>query len=688
MVIPYITGKKIGLRGAEGEHNHIPLISGEVHYWRLDPAAWRDVLQPVKELGLPVVSTYVCWDFHETTRGHFDFSGETDPRRNLLGFLDLLSAEGFWVLIRPGPYIYSEWRNGGVPDYVAGYHRLDPAFQTLARPYMQAVVAALRPHFATQGGRILLFQADNEVDPWPHWYTEQLGLGNSPGPFQDFLRQCYGDITELNTAWGTGYPAFEAARATAVLLPGERDRLPRYLDFTRFQHWYGTQAARWTVAAYRELGVDIPIYLNTYSGFSTQHWADLEELADLAGPDLYPSREFAQRPNEHRNFIEAVRYTRAYSSLPYIPELESGIWHGWHYEVGALGPNHYRLMCLSALLGGIAGWNWYMLVNRDNWYMSPINEWGRKRPELFTAFQQLVRLYQELDPPALTKLAQTAVTHDPLQRGTERPGQELLQALYEADIDYEFFDVNQGECSQPLLFYAGGAWLSVPAQERLRRYVLEGGHLVCLGAYPRLDDRLRPHNALGIVEPAGILSGAIEKLRLDLAIGPTATPLGIVDSPWLGSYTTVPGEPVLAERRLSGKLTAEELSLQTNLQAGARYTVGYTQESGRGRLTVLGLSPSPELLLALHRYFHIGIPARSVTPGVATAFFQRGQEHYLIAVNNTDQSLTANIELELQDSGPLQITDLTTDDSWNVDRKAPTRIVFPLPRKDGTVLRF
>lgn len=138
----------------------IPLLSGEIHYWRLDPANWRPVLQRAREMGLQVIATYVCWDFHEIEPGRYDFRGETDPRRDLLGFLDLLTAEGFWIILRPGPYIYSEWRNNGVPDDAARLHRLDPAFRARALPYMHAVVEAVCPYLATHGGRIILWQAE------------------------------------------------------------------------------------------------------------------------------------------------------------------------------------------------------------------------------------------------------------------------------------------------------------------------------------------------------------------------------------------------------------------------------------------------------------------------------------------------------------------------------------------------
>ena len=43
----------------------VPMISGEVHYWRLAPARWREVLEQVKGLGLSTIATYICWEYHE-----------------------------------------------------------------------------------------------------------------------------------------------------------------------------------------------------------------------------------------------------------------------------------------------------------------------------------------------------------------------------------------------------------------------------------------------------------------------------------------------------------------------------------------------------------------------------------------------------------------------------------------------
>jgi len=61
---------------------------------------------------------------------------------------------GFDIVLRPGPYIYAEWKNNGVPDRVAHLHRLDPLFLTESSKYMQAVVEVIQPYFIPAAERL------------------------------------------------------------------------------------------------------------------------------------------------------------------------------------------------------------------------------------------------------------------------------------------------------------------------------------------------------------------------------------------------------------------------------------------------------------------------------------------------------------------------------------------------------
>ncbi|MBV9599128.1 MAG: beta-galactosidase [Chloroflexi bacterium] len=644
------------------------LLSGEVHYWRLDASAWPAVLERVRDLGLDIVSTYVCWNFHEVASGEFDFAGGRDARRHLGAFLRLAADRGMWVLLRPGPYIYAEWPNSGIPERLVKYHRLHPEFVREAKTWMAAVVDLARPFLATSGGPIVLWQADNEADPWLDVYGTQVR-----DLFEAFLRQRYTDVATLNAAWAASCADF--SEACPVMAPVPQRFIPRYLDFCRFRHWYARQVVHWTTDEYRRLGVDVPIYANTYTGMAVQDWRAIDAACDLAGPDVYPTARIADDPEEHRALLDTVRYTRTFASLPFSPEFESGIWHGWHTRVGALPADQYDLTALSTLQAGLCGWNWYMLAARDSWYMSPITELGRLRPELAPTFAELVRLFRELDPPSLQKLTDTAATFNVLERAAhlDDVGRDVLRALYAADVDYEFFDLDSGSMGRPLLFYAGGTLVSTEQRQRLVDYVSGGGCLVVFqpGALFELAR-----------EPTGVTTAAAPQ-RLRLALGSARVELS---SPAVFVYADSPGEPIIAERIAPLPPTQEGGLAHVQLPVGERLTVGYLAAHGTGRVVVLGVSPTPELVTALHAWLGVPIASQSgIGTRVQSAVFRRGDGHVAIVTNTADHVQDAVLRLDV--GAPLRTAcDLRTGQETPIADGGS--VVVHVPPRSGTAVRL
>ncbi|MEP0766969.1 MAG: beta-galactosidase [Fimbriimonadia bacterium] len=664
----------------------IPLISGEVHYWRLAPARWRAILERVREMGLDTIATYVCWEYHELEPGRYDFTGATEPQRDLVGFLDLVREMGFWLFIRPGPYIYSEWQNAGVPDRVATYHRLSPEYQAEARPWMEAVAAVIKPYLATHGGPIVAFQPDNEMDLFTHWFEDELGLRGGDGLFQRFLRQRYGTIEGLNNAWQCSYVDFAEARAYAELPPGATaGERARVLDYWRFQHWSVAECVRWHVEVYRECGIDVPIYHNYYYGGDVQNWRELSAHCDFLGIDVYPGNEFEQTgyPGDQRLCLDVCRCQRNVSPIPYIAEFEAGAWHGLHEMAGVMSPNHYRLICFTALAAGIAGWNWYMLVNRDNWYYCPIQEWGRIRPEMYSVFHDIVRVYGELDPPSLQKLTDTSVVIDPLQIAADRSLRKnaILDALYAADLDYETLDLVTGETPKPLIIYAGSEWLGKREQEKLAELVDQGATLVVFKSAPVLDDSLQPLNLLDVAKPIGILSALGKRVVLNLGNERPVVEGALFEYERAGTYR----EWIEAEQTLGELQAVENSDLLALRYQGKRFTVGYVEPRGRGKLVVLGIEPNADVMRALHRRFGVRTYATTDATGVITALFQRGDEHYLVATNNANEEQTFRVRLDvLGITGAYRVTDLWAGctDTFAGDP------VLHLERKSGSAWRI
>jgi amino acid transporter len=87
-------------------------------YERIPAAQWKWSMQRLKTMGFNTLDLYVPWNWHELRDGDFDFDGHTNPQRNLREVLRLAAQLDFRLLVRPGPVIRNEWRNGGYPAWL------------------------------------------------------------------------------------------------------------------------------------------------------------------------------------------------------------------------------------------------------------------------------------------------------------------------------------------------------------------------------------------------------------------------------------------------------------------------------------------------------------------------------------------------------------------------------------------
>lgn len=138
------------------------ILSGAVHYFRIPRDDWYHTLYNLKALGFNTVETYVPWNLHEAQEGVYDFQGELD----LGAFLDLAQELGLYALIRPSPYICSEWEFGGLPAWLLTkpirIRSSDPGFLTYVELYYQQLGPILAQRQLNRGGNILMFQVENE----------------------------------------------------------------------------------------------------------------------------------------------------------------------------------------------------------------------------------------------------------------------------------------------------------------------------------------------------------------------------------------------------------------------------------------------------------------------------------------------------------------------------------------------
>ena len=95
-------------------------------------------------------------------------------QRNLRGFLELCEKHGMMVIMRVGPFVHGEFRNGGLPDWLYGkpfdVREDNPGFLEATRKFFRALHRQMDGHYFHQGGCIIATQIENEYQhssaPW------------------------------------------------------------------------------------------------------------------------------------------------------------------------------------------------------------------------------------------------------------------------------------------------------------------------------------------------------------------------------------------------------------------------------------------------------------------------------------------------------------------------------------------
>ena len=139
------------------------ILAGTMHYFRVPRSCWRDRMEKGKAMGLNAIETYMCWNLHERREGRYDFADNLDFE----AYVRLAQELGLYVILRPGPYICSEWDNGGIPSWLMT--KPGVRFRRMNRPYIEAVdryMGVIVPKIAAldrdHGGPVVAVQLENE----------------------------------------------------------------------------------------------------------------------------------------------------------------------------------------------------------------------------------------------------------------------------------------------------------------------------------------------------------------------------------------------------------------------------------------------------------------------------------------------------------------------------------------------
>lgn len=367
------------------------IISGEIHYFRVDSSLWPKHLQMMKDAGLNTVSTYVPWSLHEQIEGKPDFTGKYSPNLNLLHFIELCKEFELNLILKPGPYILAELAMHGIPKwffknypdalacdargkpYPVKYNCLShPDYKRKVLQWYDSVMPVIAANQSSNNGPVIMIQVCNEVGLF-QWLG---GTGDySPASmldYREFLKSTYKDIKALNKQYGTNYISFEKIKAPSGKVTSKADHFA-YQDWANFHREFYAQYIGWLIKEIRTRKVSVPLFHNVpgwvYSrAKSMPVCISMYHKLSRLYPDLILGVDHIPENPSYRNFHDdriINAFTKAIQGNrgpTYIAELQAGT-----REANVrVYPNEMELFYKACLANGAVAMNYYMFSQGQN----------------------------------------------------------------------------------------------------------------------------------------------------------------------------------------------------------------------------------------------------------------------------------------------------------------------------------
>ena len=367
------------------------LISGEIHYFRLDPWVWEKHLRLLKQSGANTTSTYIPWDWHEYEEGKFDFTGRTDRARDLRTYIVLCKRVGLDLIVKPGPYILAEYEAYGLPGWllkrcshaalatdeygnvispdVMSY--MSEEFLHFTRLWYDAIMPIIAENQCGNGGPIVMLQVCNEVGVF-QWLSGRIDYNVCVIElYKDFLKSRYGSIERLNTTYDTCYSSFGAVIPPRGVIT-TRSEYAGYVDFHLFYRHYFALYLDTLAKSIRSYGIDVQLTHNI-PGWIFGNAAELPMLVST----------YADVLKDHKDFIfgvdhipEFASFRNAHSDLATNKILDALQPHGpvWAAEFQS-GTREHHVKCdpidmemfyFASIAHGLKGFNYYMFSQGIN----------------------------------------------------------------------------------------------------------------------------------------------------------------------------------------------------------------------------------------------------------------------------------------------------------------------------------
>jgi beta-galactosidase len=423
--------------GLELGSKKLPLYAGSVHYWRMPREVWKPSLEAVRSLGLGLVDTYVPWAAHEKDSGVLDF-GATDPRLDLVAFLELAAELELFAIVRPGPHINAELTYFGIPERIiwdpecqarsAGGHPVVLPVPPLAFPvpsyaskrfleeasrWLEAAAERIAP-LCYPRGPVVLVQVDNEGAMYfrDGVYDQDYHPDAIRG-YRRFLKRKYESSQELSRAHGHATTFSEIAPPRHLDAEKARD-LTRHLDWAEAQEELLAKSFRRMKRKLVAAGISVPFSHNFPIGevMTPLDPGRVSEVVELVGLDYY----HAATPEQSAEMARRTSDLAVRSTARDVPAFACELGAGFPPFFPALTETDNLFTAMTALAYGLRGFNVYMAVERDRWIGAPYDRHARARPSA----ERWRRLTRALDAVSFHELQRETPVHLLVPRSLRR----------------------------------------------------------------------------------------------------------------------------------------------------------------------------------------------------------------------------------------------------------------------------
>lgn len=599
-------------------------VSGEFHYFRVPKDDWRRRMRLFKEAGGNTLATYVPWLIHEPQEGTILF--DDAPCRDLSDYLRAAQEEGLQVVLRPGPYSYSELVNSGMPNWlvdnydalmaknIAGqtFHTdtisyLHPLFLEKVRPFFRAFAKTVKPFMAQNGGPVCMLQVDNELGGVHIWRgsldynRDTMGIGVPGGRYPRFLENKFATVASLNDFYHTDYPDF-----ASVMPVGAADRSSIY-SCRQAKDYYDFYCG--TLAEYAALlkqwlledGLSGPFCHNAANpGMNSMFLETVEAMGDgfLLGSDHYYTLHHGWAQNNPTpRYALRVFYSNELMRLMGMPPTVLEMPGGSPSDTPPILPEDLLACYRCNLAMGMKGVNFYIYTGGPNVpgtgdtceiydYNALVHADGSKNAT-FRALENFGTFLANngwMQKASLASSVQLGFEWEATRaQGLDCKDQPMTLSgswdFLQHGILYGLFCSSHRPHLHPLdrpldpgmpLLVPSASAMSRKAQENIVNFIKAGGHAILIGAMPETDLDYAPCTLL-------------KEFCGDPQLTSIASPSLVLDVPEFGA--------AIYNMNPTSGITAVPEDAQPFAWETKRHTcMGYRLEKGNGSITWLGLN--------------------------------------------------------------------------------------------------